>query len=130
MGTQDRATNNNNNEKLILVERDSYQVSKRLWAFAQYSRTVRPGAVRVDAAGGNGLRTTAFVNTDGKLAVNVINTGGAAASVSIVGTNGTSVQAWVTDNTHDMDVTDAAVTEDGTITGSIPSRAVVSFVIS
>ena len=130
MGTQDRATNNNNNEKLILVEKDSYQVSKRLWAFAQYSRTVRPGAVRVDATGGSGLRTTAFVNADGKVAVNVINTGGAAASVSIAGTNGASVQAWVTDNTHDMDLTDASVADDGTITGSVPSRAVVSFVIS
>ncbi|RYP76847.1 hypothetical protein DL771_001583 [Monosporascus sp. 5C6A] len=130
VGTQDRATNNNNNEKLILVERDSYQVSKRLWAFAQYSRTVRPGAVRVDASGGNSLRTTAFLNTDGTLAVNVINTGASVASVSIAGTNGTSVQAWVTDNTHDMDLTAASRAGDGTITGSVPGRAIVTFVIS
>ncbi|RYP44680.1 hypothetical protein DL768_008883 [Monosporascus sp. mg162] len=130
VGTQDRATNNNNNEKLILVERDSYQVSKRLWAFAQYSRTVRPGAVRVDASGGNSLRTTAFLNTDGTLAVNVINTGASVASVSIAGTNGTSVQAWVTDNTHDMDLTTASRAGDGTITGSVPGRAIVTFVIS
>ncbi|RYP22518.1 hypothetical protein DL765_001576 [Monosporascus sp. GIB2] len=130
VGTQDRATNNNNNEKLILVERDSYQVSKRLWAFAQYSRTVRPGAVRVDASGGNSLRTTAFLNTDGTLAVNVINAGASAASGSIAGTNGTSAQAWVTDNTHDMDLTTASIAGDGTITGSVPGRAIVSFVIS
>ncbi|RYP55631.1 hypothetical protein DL769_010099 [Monosporascus sp. CRB-8-3] len=108
VGTQDRAMNNNNNEKLILVERDSYQVSKRLWA----------------------LRTTAFLNTDGTLAVNVINTGASAASISISGANGTSVQAWVTDNTHDMDLTTASSAGDGTITGSVPGRAIVSFVIS
>lgn len=83
----------------------------------------------MDATGGSGLRTTAFVNTDGKLAVNVINTGGSTASVSIAGTNRTSVEAWVTDNTHDMNITEASIA-DGTVTGSVPSRAVVSFVVS
>lgn len=83
----------------------------------------------MDATGGNGLRTTAFANTDGRLAVNVINTGGSAASVSISGTNGTSVQAWVTDNSHDMDLAEASIA-DGTVTGSVPSRAMVSFVVS
>lgn len=39
---QDRATNNNNNEKLILVDGQNYEVAKRLYAFAQY-RIVRPG---------------------------------------------------------------------------------------
>lgn len=44
-GVQDRKTNNNNNEKLILVDGQTYQVSKRLWAFAQF-RVVRPGVSR------------------------------------------------------------------------------------
>lgn len=67
-GVQDRATNNNNNEKLILVDGQSYTVSKRLWAFAQF-RIVRPGAVRVGAAGGSGIKSGAFVNGDGSVAV-------------------------------------------------------------
>ncbi|KAI1867105.1 uncharacterized protein JN550_007157 [Neoarthrinium moseri] len=128
VGTQDRATNNNNNEKLILVDGQDYQVSKRLWAYAQYSRTVRPGAVRVKASGGSGLKTTAFVNVNGKLAVNVINTGANAVSISLSGSNGSAVQAWVTDNTHDMEATPASITE-GTVTGSVPGRGMVSFVI-
>jgi O-glycosyl hydrolase len=129
VGTQAGATNNNNNEKLILVNGQDYQVSKRLWAYAQYSRTARPGAVRVGASGGSGLRTTAFVNVDGKVAVNVINTGTGAASVSISGVNGTSVQAWLTDNTHDMNLTAASIAS-GTVSGSVPGRGMVSFVVS
>ncbi|ORY56955.1 glycoside hydrolase superfamily [Pseudomassariella vexata] len=129
VGTQDRATNNNNNEKLILVDGQNYEVSKRLWAYAQYSRTVRPGAVRVGASGGTGLKTTAFVNVDGKVTVNIINTGGSAASVSVSGVDGTSVQAWLTDNTHDMNATTASIT-DGAVTGSVPGRGMTSFVIT
>lgn len=66
-GVQDRATNNNNNEKLILVDGQNYTVAKRLWAFAQW-RVVRPGAVRIGTSGGNGLKTAGFVNKDGSYA--------------------------------------------------------------
>lgn len=65
---QDRATNNNNNEKLILVDGQSYTVSKRLWAFAQF-RIVRPEAVRVGASGGSNLKSAGFLNKDGSIAV-------------------------------------------------------------
>ncbi|KAI4593200.1 hypothetical protein KJ359_009928 [Pestalotiopsis sp. 9143b] len=129
VGTQDRATNNNNNEKLILVDGQTYTVSKRLWAFAQYGRTVRPGAVRVGTSvSGSGLKTTAFVNQDGRIAVNVINTGSASASLIIAGVNGTSVLAWATDNTRDMEASPATI-EAGTVTGSVPGRGMVSFVV-
>jgi len=47
---QDRATNNNNNEKLILIYDQDYQVSKRHWAFAQL-RIIQLGAMRVGASG-------------------------------------------------------------------------------
>ncbi|KAF1941975.1 glycoside hydrolase [Clathrospora elynae] len=68
----DRATNNNNNEKLILIEGQTYQVSKQLWAFAQF-RIVRPGAVRVDASttgGGAIIKAGAFANADGSKVLN------------------------------------------------------------
>ncbi|KAK6203946.1 hypothetical protein LQW54_008639 [Pestalotiopsis sp. IQ-011] len=103
---------------------------RRLRAFAQYSRTVRPGAVRVGTSdGGSGLKTTAFANQDGRIAVNVVNTGSASAALSIAGVNGTSIQAWVTDNTRDMEASPATV-EAGTVTGSVPARGMVSFVVS
>ncbi|KAK3320639.1 glycoside hydrolase family 30 protein [Cercophora scortea] len=136
VATQDKATNGNKNEKLILVDGGSYVVSKRFWAFAQYSRTIRPGAVRVgvSAAGGStSLKATAFVNADGSVVVNVINTGTAAAGLAVAGIKGASAaKAWITDGSNDMTaVSSVAVAADGTVSGvSVPGRGMVSFVVS
>jgi O-glycosyl hydrolase len=132
-GVQDRATNNNNNEKLILIDGQSYTVSKRLWAFAQF-RIVRPEAVRVSASGGSNLKSGAFVNKDGSVAVVIINTGTSAQSVSISLTGSTlvnpSVKAWYTDNTHDMSETTVTVGGDGNASASVPGRGMISFLIT
>ncbi|KAF2470663.1 glycoside hydrolase [Lindgomyces ingoldianus] len=132
-GVQDRATNNNNNEKLILVDGQSYTVSKRLWAFAQF-RIVRPGAVRVGASGGSNLKSAAFVNTDGSIAVVMINSGTGAANVGVSLTGSTLtnpvVKAWLTDNTHDMSATDVTVGTDGTASASVPGRGMISFLVT
>jgi glucosylceramidase len=45
---------------LIRFARDSYQISKRLWAMAEFSRLVRPGALRINASDGN---KQVYVNT-------------------------------------------------------------------
>ncbi|KAF2016957.1 glycoside hydrolase family 30 protein [Aaosphaeria arxii CBS 175.79] len=132
-GIQDRATNNNNNEKLILVEGQTYQVSKRLWAFAQF-RVVRPGAVRIGASGGSNLKSAAFANADGSTAVVVINSGTGAQTVGIsLGADalkGKTVQAWYTDNTHDASVTEVKIGDDGTASASVPGRGMISFLVS
>ncbi|TLD32483.1 hypothetical protein E2P81_ATG05459 [Venturia nashicola] len=44
------AGNTTTNSALILLRKDEVHVSKRLWAFAQYSRLIKPGARRIDAA--------------------------------------------------------------------------------
>jgi O-glycosyl hydrolase len=129
-GVQDRATNNNNNEKLILVDGQSYTVSKRLWAFAQF-RVVRPGAVRVGASGGSNLKSAAFQNTDGSLAVVIINSGTSTQTVGIAGgLAGASMKAWLTDNTSDMKETAVTVGTDGTASASVTGRGMISFLFS
>jgi O-glycosyl hydrolase len=125
-GVQDRATNNNNNEKLILVDGQNYQVSKRLWAFAQF-RIVRPGAVRIGASGGSNLKSAAFANVDGSVAVVVINSASGAQSVGVTLTGYPDVLAWYTDNTHDMSAVTVTMGADGTASVSVPGRAMVSF---
>lgn len=126
VGTQGGSTN----EKLIQADATSYTVSKRLWALAQYSRTVRPGAVRLGTTGGS-FKTTAFKNVDGSVAVNIINTGTSAASVSIevTGWKATDAVGWLTNDKNDMTKTDVTVA-DGVVTGSIPGRAMFSFVLT
>ncbi|KAK0704844.1 glycoside hydrolase superfamily [Lasiosphaeris hirsuta] len=131
VATQDRETNNNNNEKLILVDKGDYFVSKRFWAFAQYSRTIRPGAVRVGVAGGSNLRSTAFLNADGTVVVNVINTDATEAALSVSGIKAIAAKAWKTDNDNDMVAVVATVGSGGTVSGvSVPGRGLVSFVIT
>ncbi len=131
VATQDKATNNNNNEKLILVYGGNYTVAKRFWAFAQYSRTVRPGAVRIGVSDASNLQTTAFVNVDGTVAVTVINSGAAAAPVSISGIKAVSARGWITDTANDMAPVNVTVGTDGSLGGfSVPALGMGSLVIS
>lgn len=59
---------------LVQLDGARYQVSKRLWALAGYSRFVRPGAVRVAASTTNPqVRVSAFVDADGVAVVNLLN---------------------------------------------------------
>jgi hypothetical protein len=106
-------------------------VSKRFWAFAQYSRTIRPKAVRVGISGGSNLRSTAFVNADGSIAVNIINSGTGAVMLSVAGTKATAAKGWKTDTSNDMTEIALAVGTDGTVSGvSVPGRGLTSIVIS
>lgn len=132
VGTQDKATNGNNNEKLILVDQGNYFVSKRFWAFAQYSRPIRPGAVRVGvSSSAASLKTTAFVNADGSIVVVILNSGATAEAISVAGINAATARGWVTDGNNDMAAIDTVVGTDGTVAGvSVPARGLVSLVIT
>jgi len=128
IGAQERSSTTNS--KLIEIRNGAVTPSKRLWAFAQFSRFVRPGAVRVSASG-SGVKTSAYVNTDGSVAVVVINSGTAAtvATINVAGLQSGSVKAIVTDNSHDASVTTATVS-GGAVSGNIPARGMVSFLIT
>ncbi|KAI1268461.1 glycoside hydrolase family 30 protein [Xylariaceae sp. FL1019] len=126
----------NTNEKIIKVDQQSpynIEVSKRLWAFANWSRYVRPGAIRLGTSGGSGVKSTAFKNADGSLAVVVISTGTSASAVSIkvsgATTAPTAATAWVTDTTHDCAQTNVTVASDGTLSGSVAGRSITTFFI-
>ncbi|KUJ22900.1 glycoside hydrolase [Mollisia scopiformis] len=121
------------NSKLVRVDGDSYIVSKRLWAFAQWARAATPGSVRVGVSGGSGLQTSAYLRDDGTLAVLVLNTGTSDASVSI-STAGdftaNTTKAWITDNTHDYSDTATTISSSGLVSGSVSGRSMVTFVLS
>lgn len=118
---QDRATNDNNNEKLILVENGDYEVSKRLWSFAHFARFIRPGARRIGVDSSvsekthnsnhndneeNELHTSAYINTDNSYVVVLLNAGFEARRVSVdfgrkcKGVR--KVRAWLTDGENDV----------------------------
>jgi hypothetical protein len=121
------------NEKLIRVDKTSpydYEVSKRLWALANWARFVRPGAVRVGSSGGSGVKSAAFKNVDGSMAVVVISTGSSASAVNIKvsGLTPTAATAWVTDATHNCAQTNVTVT-DGAVAGNVAARSITTFLI-
>lgn len=123
------------NSKLIRISNNAVQPSKRLWAFANWSRFVRPGAVRVATSGGGGqLRVSAFKNVDGRVAVQFINSGGAATNVNIK-VNGAAftpaaATAWVTDSTRDIEELAGVTVNAGSVAGSVPARSMVTFVLT
>ncbi|MFI6735204.1 glycoside hydrolase [Nonomuraea sp. NPDC050451] len=87
---------------LLLIDEaaKSYRVSKRLWALAAYSRFVRPGAVRLDAAVTKpALKVSAFRNPDGSRVVEVLNTG--MAPVTWEGVGG-EVAAYLTNEDESL----------------------------
>ncbi|KAK3367570.1 glycoside hydrolase superfamily [Podospora didyma] len=129
IGAQDRASNTNS--KMIRVVNKAVEPSKRLWAFGNWSRFVRPGAVRVGASA-SGVRTTAFRNVDGTVSVQVINSGAARAVTITLSGGGEfavgSAAAWVTDNTRDIVQIEATI-EGGKVSGNVPQRSMVTFVL-
>jgi O-glycosyl hydrolase len=131
LAVQDEATNNNNNEKLIMVEDGEYFVAKRTWAFAQYSRYVRPGAYRVVTEGGD-LKTTAYENKDGSLVAVILNPEREATTVrlSLVTCHlkkVSSVRAWLSDEDHDMEEVEVTVNEDGSVEAELTARGLITF---
>lgn len=103
--------------------------SGRLWAFAMWSRFVRPGAVRVGTSGGTiaNVATGAFKNTDGSVVVVFTNTGATAqaAAVSFNGFTPSAASAWLTDNSHSVNTT-AVTLSAGVATVSLPAYSVVT----
>ncbi|KAF2260847.1 putative endo-exoxylanase [Lojkania enalia] len=130
IGVQGGATNS----KLIRISDDKRTVtpSKRLWAFANWSRFVRPGAVRVGTSGGpSGAKVSAFKNVDGWFSVQVIQggTGSGTVNVKVNGFTAKSAHAWITDESHDVSEIAVNVGSDGTVSATVPGRSFVTFVL-
>jgi len=121
------------NSKLVRISNNAVQPSKRLWALGQWSRFVRPGAMRVGTSGSaGGLKVAAFGNVDGGVAVQLINSGGSAVKISVKlsGAADASVaRAWVTDNTREIAEMEASVS-GGVASASIPSRSMATILLS
>ncbi|KAG0651887.1 hypothetical protein D0Z07_0827 [Hyphodiscus hymeniophilus] len=119
------------NTALLSVNFDgTLTVPKRLWAFAQFSRGVRPGAVRVATTSSTtNVKLSAFQNLDGSLAIQTINSASSAYNVTLTlkGLTGMKVASWLTDNNNNFTAWDGALTS---VTGSVPPCSFVSFIVS
>lgn len=127
---------NGDNETLIQINGGTVTPSGRLWAFANFSDYVRPGAVRIaasDSSDGN-ITLDAFKNTDGTIAIVALNTGSASDPVtfSLTGTgvpNGATVTPHLTNGSNSVATQPATTVSSGAFTGTIPARSLVTYTI-
>ncbi|KAK8029165.1 glycoside hydrolase family 5 protein [Apiospora marii] len=105
------------------------------WAFAMWSRHIRPGARRVAATGApGGVITGAFLNADGSVVVVFTNTGSGAQSVKTSFTGGAgsespAPQAWLTNQGNTFASIEAKADGEA-FTVSIPGRSVVTLKVA
>ena len=127
---------NGDNESLIQINGGTVTPSGRLWAFANFSDYVRPGAVRIaasDSSDGN-ITLDAFKNTDGTIAIVALNTGTSSDPVTFALANtgvadGATVTPHLT-NGSDNDATQATTAvSGGAFTSAIPARSLETFTI-
>ncbi|GAA2660385.1 glycoside hydrolase family 30 beta sandwich domain-containing protein [Paractinoplanes durhamensis] len=124
----------NNTRAFMQANGTNYTVSKRLWAVAQYSRYIRPGAVRIGATTPDGnLRLSAFRNTDGSVVVVALNAGSSAQSTAYslrnTVTTGTA-SPYLTNNTSSMAAQPGVAINNGTFTATVPARSLVTYRIT
>lgn len=131
------AGNTTSNSALILLDGDEVNVSKRLWAYAQWGRTVTPGAMRVETLmeSSANITSTAFHNGDGSIAVQVINNSDRPQQITLAGvrTKGwisDPIKAYLTNNDHDFSLMPQQPrSRDGKIKSQVPALSMMSFVV-
>jgi len=120
------------NTGLVEVKGNTVAGSGRLWAFAGYSRFIRPGAVRIGAATSRTrLEVSAFRNSDGSTAVVVLNSARSrqAATFSLRGIGAAHVTPYLTDTSHQLSPQTAITVGNNAFTATLPPRSLVSYVI-
>lgn len=86
----------------------SFQSSKMLWALGNFSRFVRPGAVRVDVSGGAGtdaMLVSSYLNTDKSLVTVIVNADNQDRDISLAISGGQQAGAasvYETSAEHDL----------------------------
>lgn len=124
------------NEGLLQINGSSVIVSARLWALANYSRFIHPGAVRIGAStGDSNLQVSAYKNTNGSVSVVALNTSNNAitASYSLQGTgiaDGTAVTPYLTNASNNTAAQAATSVNGGAFSASIPARSLATYVLS
>ena len=136
------AANTTDNESLLFVNGTSEVfATKRLWAHAHFgSRFVRQGATRIGAYvtgdSTNALNVTAFANTDGTTAVQIINNGNDTETVTLEGLGSTGwahhgrrkpVQTWLSNQYNNLTEGIAAVKFGSSAVAKVPAKSLLSF---
>ncbi|HEX6483973.1 MAG TPA: glycoside hydrolase [Ktedonobacteraceae bacterium] len=132
----DAAYNVTDNGILIQASNGVVNVSKRLWALANYSRFIRPGAVRIGASSDDSnLQVTSYKNIDGTVSVVILNTSNSDLPLALslqdtgIARIATAVP-YVTNASNNTAQQPALFTTNGTFSSTIPARTLITYQIS
>jgi hypothetical protein len=120
---------------LIGLNGSTLTPSKRYYALAGYSRFIRPGATRIAATTGDGnLKVSAYKNTDGSVALVVLNTGTSSTSatytLSNAGLSSGTVTPYLTNGSNSLAPQSALALGGGAFTATVPARSLVTYQIT
>jgi O-glycosyl hydrolase len=121
---------NPDNEGFINIDGSKVTVAKRLWAFGNYSRFIRPGATRIDATTADpNLMVSAFTNIDGSIVIVVLNGSktDTPVAISLQGVSGTAVTPYLTNDGNDLAVQPNITMTDDTLSVTVPARSLVTY---
>ncbi|MET9828730.1 glycoside hydrolase [Streptomyces sp. NPDC006385] len=119
---------------LIQMDGANYRVSKRLWALANYSRFIRPGATRIGATASDAaLKLSAFRDTDGSVTVVALNAAATATPVSFslrnVGFTTGTATPYLTNGSQSTARQSAVPVTGGSLKATVPARSLVTYTI-
>jgi glucosylceramidase len=117
---------------LVRLQGNSFSVSRRLWAFAGYFRFARPGSVRIDASSSaENVLVTAFENTNGTVAIPVINEAHFERQVEVqvegCGLKMGLATAYLADNEHNNTMVGSFHVNGSSFMASVPARSMTTF---
>ncbi len=118
------------NTGLVEVKGNAVTTSGRLWAFASYSRFIRPGAVRIATTTRHAsLEVSAFRNSGGSIAVIVLNSAPRrqAATFSVRGLGTAHVTPYLTDTSHGLSAQSPITIRNSAFTASLPPRSLTTY---
>jgi O-glycosyl hydrolase len=118
------------NTGLVEVKGNTVASSGRLWAFASYSRLIRPGALRIGTTTSRaGLEVSAYRNRDGSIAVVALNSTHSrqVTTFSLRGLGATRVMPYLTDTTHELSPQTPITVRSSAFTVTLPPRSLVSY---
>jgi O-glycosyl hydrolase len=118
------------NTGLVEVKANKVATCGRLWAFASYSRFIRPDAVRIGATARRaGLEVSAFRNRDGSAALIVLNTTRSrqTATLMLRMPGAAHVTPYLTDTTHNISAQTPITIRNDAFTATLPPRSLVSY---
>jgi O-glycosyl hydrolase len=128
-------SNTSHDSSLVGLSGSTLTPTKRFYAMANYSKFIRPGAVRISATSGDGnLGVSAYKNTDGTVAIVVLNSSSSAISasysVSGAGPATGTVTPFLTNSTSSTAAQPAIALSGGSFSASVPARSLVTYTIT